>query len=117
MAESFEKLQAWLAAKELCLFCYQSTKLFPKEEQFALTNQIRRAAISVISNIAEAMSRSSIKDRKHFLDMAVGSVYELKAQMIVSFELKYLNKNNFEKNDELCCKCLRLINGYKNYLK
>lgn len=114
--ESFEKLEAWKAAKELALRCYEITKTFPKEEQFSLTNQIRRAVISVVSNIAEALSRSSIRDKSHFFQIAIGSLYELKAQLIIALELKFLNQNNFNTAEDMISRTLKLANGYLRYL-
>lgn len=116
MAESFEKLNAWIAAKELCLYCYKVTKKFPQDEQFGLTQQIRRAAVSIVSNLAEGLSRKSIKDKTHFVDMAIGSAYEVKAQLIIAFELNYLSEDESHKANSLISQCLKLSNGYNNYL-
>lgn len=117
MAESFENLTAWKEAKNLALLCYKITKHFPREEQFALTNQIRRAAVSIISNIAEGASRTSFKDRVHFLDIAIGSIFELKAQFILSKEIGYISLDELAEVEQLSSHSLKLIYGYKNYLK
>ncbi|MEI8061639.1 MAG: four helix bundle protein [Candidatus Berkelbacteria bacterium] len=114
--ESFEKLDAWKSAKELALKCYEITKLFPKEEQFSLTSQTRRAAISVVSNIAEALSRLSIKDQSYFFQMATGSLYELKAQFIIATELNFMKKTDLDIVSDSIIRTLKLINGYKRYL-
>jgi four helix bundle protein len=114
--ESFEKLEAWKTAKKLAIRCYEVTKSFPKEEQFSLTNQIRRAAISIVSNIAEGSSRTTSKDKAHFFQMAIGSLYELKTQFLVAEELKFIQKSDFCVINETIVRTLKLINGYKRYL-
>ena len=87
MSYYFEKLIVWQKALELTQVIYTLTKQFPKEEQFALANQMRRASVSVMSNIAESSGRSSTPDRNHFLTMARGSSMELASQVILSHRL------------------------------
>ena len=72
MDNSYKKLDAYIMAKDLVKMVYDATKRFPDEEKFVLCNQIRRAAISVPSNIAEGLSRSAVKEQCHFLDIAFG---------------------------------------------
>jgi len=74
---NFRELHVWKKAMNLVKEIYKSTKHFPKEEQFGLTNQIRRCAVSIPSNIAEGAGRGTKKDFSHFLDIAKGSSYEL----------------------------------------
>lgn len=89
MIKSFTDLEAWKEAHKLGLLVYELTAEFPPSEQFGLTSQMRRAAVSVTSNIAEGFGRKSVKDREHFFTMASGSLYELKSQTLFAKDLKY----------------------------
>lgn len=117
MPESFEKLNCWQKAKELCLEVYKLLPNFPREEDFALKSQIRRAAISIPSNIAEGLSRKSIKDQINFLNVSIGSIYEVMTQIDISKDLQYIKLNERNSIFDTCNQVLKLINGYKNYLK
>lgn len=88
--ENFRKLQVWQKAHKLVLEVYRLTRFFPNEERFGLTTQIRRAAISIASNIAEGSKRKTSKDRLHFNVMADGSLEEVKYYIILAYELQYL---------------------------
>ena len=87
---SYRDLQVWQKSMVLVKEVYQSTARFPKEELYALTNQIRRAAVSIPSNIAEGHARDSTKEFLHHLSFALGSLAELETQMILSKDLQYL---------------------------
>ncbi len=87
----FRKLIVWQKSMDLVKVIYSITKMFPKEEVFSLTSQMRRAAISIPSNIAEGTSRKSKNDYKHFMSMARGSALELETQIEISYQLKYCN--------------------------
>ncbi len=89
---SFEKLDVWQRSRELASRVYNLTLNFPAEEKFGLTNQMRRAAISVASNIAEGSSRSSMKDQARFSEIAFGSLMEVLNQLVISSDLKYLTE-------------------------
>ena len=93
--KSFTDLNAWKEAHELVLYVYQLTKNFPKEEQFGLTNQIRRAIVSVTSNIAEGFSRNSYKEKSQFYSIALGSVTEAQNQLLIARDLGYITKDVF----------------------
>jgi len=93
---SFEKLVAWQEAKELTMTIYQETKSFPSDERFGLTQQIRRAVMSVCANIAEGSTRSTARDQAHFTTMAYGSLIELLNHLIIASELGYLEKKAFQ---------------------
>ena len=75
--------------------CYLTTKQFPKEEQFALTSQIRRCAISIPSNIAEGFGRGTNKDYHRFLTIALGSLFEFQTQIEIAHNLEYISTENF----------------------
>ncbi|HSO07499.1 MAG TPA: four helix bundle protein [Pelomicrobium sp.] len=83
-------LEAWKQGIELVKAVYELTKSFPKEELFGLTSQIRRAAVSVPSNIAEGAARSGDQEFAQFLNIAKGSVSELETQLVIAVELGYL---------------------------
>ena len=83
---SFEKLEFWLEVKEFSKMIYEITSNFPDTEKFGLTSQLRRASISIASNIAEGSARKSYKDKAHFTTMAFGSAVEVLNQLIISFE-------------------------------
>lgn len=96
MIVSFTDLKAWQAAHTFALSIYRITRDFPKSEQFSLVPQLRRAASSVTSNIAEGYGRSSEKDREHFFVMASGSIYEIKSQLLLAKDLNYLDDDSFK---------------------
>lgn len=87
---SFTDLHAWQKAHELVLEVYKITKYFPREEQFGLTNQIRRASISVSSNLAEGFSRRSYKEKIQFYSMALGSTTEVQNQLLIAKDVDYI---------------------------
>lgn len=89
---SFEKLEAWQLSRQLVHEIYQITKSFPSSEKFGLTNQMRRSAISISSNIAEGSARMSHKDQMHFYVMAFGSLIELLNQVILSRDLGFITE-------------------------
>ena len=89
---SFERLEVWQEARLLTKMIYLSTNDFPLEEKYGLSQQMRRAAVSVCSNIAEGTSRISVKDQAHFTTMAFGSLTELLNQVIIAFDLEYISE-------------------------
>ncbi|MCE2962626.1 MAG: four helix bundle protein [Chitinophagales bacterium] len=94
---SFEKLEAWVLAKDLTKQVYLLTKKFPNEEIYGLTSQIRRASISICSNIAEGSGRTSKIDFARFIQIAYGSMMELLNQLIIAEELEYIQKDELVK--------------------
>ena len=92
-------MSAYQAAKTLVKEVYALLKKFPKEEQYALCDQLRRAVISVPSNIAEGMGRTTDKDQAHFLEIAYGSLMETQCQLEIAFELGYITKEEFDNQD------------------
>lgn len=89
-----QKLDVFIQARKLLLACYTVTKLFPGDERFGLVQQIRRAALSVVLNIAEGASRKSEKERKRFYEIARGSITEIDAALDVVVDLKYVNHDD-----------------------
>ena len=93
----FKNLIVYQKSKELVKQVYALLKQFPDDERFALCGQIRRAAISIPSNIVEGMARLSTKDQSHFLNIAYGSLMELYAQLDIAHDLGYVNDDDFAK--------------------
>ncbi len=91
--EKFKQLKVWQKSRELILEVYKITKDFPNEEKFGLISQMRRAAISIAANITEGSRRKTIKDRKHFHNMADTSLEELKFYFIICYDLDYIKKS------------------------
>ena len=89
--KSYQKLLVWQKSKDLVVLVYKITKKFPRSEEFGLKSQMRRASVSVLSNIAEGYSRKSKTDKKRFLEIAVGSLFELESDVEVSKELGYVS--------------------------
>ena len=87
---SFEKLDVWQLSRELVKDIYHLTLKFPDEERFGLTSQIRRATISISSNLAEGSARKTAKDQAHFTTISYGSLMELLNQLIISSDLEYV---------------------------
>ncbi len=116
MAKTYENLEAWIKGVEFAVSIYKITQSFPKEELYGLTSQIRRAVVSISSNIAEGAGRSSRKDFKRFVDIAMGSLNETESLLIVAYKLEFTNEKIYlstrSKTEELG----RILNGLKKYL-
>jgi four helix bundle protein len=108
---SYRDLIAWQQARALVKATYMATKAFPKEEVYGLTQQIRRAAVSVPSNIAEGYKRGSRRDYVHFLRTARGSLYELQTQLILCQDLGYLDPSPNHPLCDLTERCSKLLHG------
>ena len=93
---SYQTLNVYKDAKSLVIEVYRLLKLYPAEERYALCDQIRRAAISITSNIAEGMSRFSDKEKVHFIEIAFASMKEVESQLDISVELGYICKEQFD---------------------
>ena len=94
--KSFTDLNVWQEGHKLVLMVYQITKTFPKEEKFGIIDQMRRAAISITSNIAEGFSRQTFKEKTQFYYMALGSITELQNQLLVAKDIDYLKEKDFK---------------------
>src|SRR3989338_6282576 len=107
----FTDLNAWKEAHKLVLSIYQLTKSFPKEELFALTSQMRRAAVSITSNIAEGFSRKSYKEKVNFYSMAQGSLTELQSQLLISRDIGYISTEEYNEFLALSIVVHKLLSG------
>ena len=93
---SFEKLQVWQLAKSFTVSIYKMTEKFPEIEKFGLTGQLRRASVSICSNIAEGNSRISKKERAYFFQIAFSSTMEVLNQLIIAKDLNFLEKDDLK---------------------
>lgn len=92
---SFEKLEVWKESKELSKSIYLTTKSFPDTEKFGLTSQLRRAGVSICSNIAEGSARKTNKDKAHFTVIAFSCAVEVLNQIILGYELEFISKDDY----------------------
>ena len=111
---SFRNLNAYIKAKELVSQVYALIKKFPKEELYALCDQLRRAVISIPSNIAEGSGRMTTKDQSHFYSIAYGSLMEVLAQLDVASDLGYITKEEFQHIETLIDVEAKLLTGLVN---
>jgi four helix bundle protein len=116
VVRTFRDLKVWQKSVELVEVIYLHTKNFPKEELYGLTSQMRRASISIPSNIAEGSSRESTKEFVRFLNIAKGSLMELQTQVIIANRLGMLSENNYKFIIENAEEISRIINGLKKSL-
>ena len=117
MSNSYRDLVAWQVAVELVTNIYRSTESFPKHELYGLTSQIRRAAVSVPSNVAEGQGRNSPGEFQQFLGHAKGSLMELETQLIIARNLKYLAQTDLDALLKQSDRVSRLVNGLLQSLK
>jgi four helix bundle protein len=113
----FKDLEIWRLSRKFCSDIYEITSSFPEAEKFGLTNQLRRASVSIPSNIAEGCSRKSNKDFSRFLEIAMGSMYEIETQLLISSDLDFLSN---KKLDVLIIKLnsiIKMTSKFKSTLK
>ena len=113
---NFEKLDVWQEAIQFADLIYMVTKKFPDEERFGLTNQMRRAAVSISSNIAEGSSRNSRPDFARFIEIATGSLFEVLSQSKVSQNQKYLDQYSYEQISTAAERQTRMLSGLRRSL-
>ena len=111
--QKYRKLLVYEKATALVVHVYALLKKFPKEEQYALCDQLRRAVVSIPSNIAEGMGRISDKDRAHFLEIAYGSLMEVNCQLDVATRLEYITRDELIEMDEECVQLARMLSGLR----
>lgn len=115
--QSYKELDVWQQARLLVKNIYQLTKSFPKDEQFGLVSQMRRAAVSIPSNIAEGCGRNHFKDSIQFFFVARGSIYELETQLLLSTDLEFTASAELEICLNQVVRCKKLLNGFINYFQ
>ena len=114
MKENYRNLLAWQKAKALALEIYRCTHRFPRDEIYGLSSQMRRAAVSIPSNIAEGKGRYSQKELVHFLYQARGSLLELETQVSIARDLDYIDLPTFERLELETGELGRILNGLVN---
>jgi four helix bundle protein len=112
----YKELDVWVQARNLVKNFYVLTKVFPKEEQYGLTSQIRKYVVSISSNIAEGCGRRTSNETIHFLHISSGSLYELETQLILASDLEYITSNITIILIEVE-RVKKLLNGFINYQK
>ena len=117
MAHKFKELQIWQRSRAFCSIIYKLTSNFPETEKFGLVNQLRRASISIPSNIAEGASRKSNKDFSRFLEIAIGSCYEVETQLLIANDLGYINKKSLQLVIEDLEAIIKMTSKFKSTLK
>ena len=117
MQNQFEKLAVWKKTHKLVLLIYKLTSKFPSIEKFSLTDQLRRATISVVANIVEGNIRQSKKEILQFLYISKGSLEEVKYYLLLSRDLKYMSEIDYLEVQELANECGKIISGFIKYLK
>lgn len=110
---SYKKLDAYKESRTLVIMVYKLLKLFPKEENYALCDQLRRAVISVPSNLAEGSGRTSAKDQAHFLEMAFGSLMEVDCQIDIAHELEYIEQDDLDAISLQICRVAAMLSGLR----
>lgn len=116
-AKSFKDLRVWQEGHKLVLEIYKTTKEFPKDELFGITNQIRRSAVSITSNIAEWFNRNSYKEKLQFYFVSLGSLAELQSQILVAADVGYLRRELFDKIEMQIVIVQKLLNALISKIK
>ena len=113
----FHNLLIWKRSHQLTLDIYMLSQSFPKDELFGLTSQVRRAASSIATNIAEGCGRNSNKDFAHFLQIAIGSASEVEYELLLAHDLKYINSVEYERLTNEVVAIRKMIIKYQSELK
>lgn len=117
VTKRFEDLDVWIAAKDASVMIYKITENESLKKDFGLKDQIRRASISIISNIAEGFERNGNKEFIQFLSIAKGSAGEVRAQLYIIKELEFINEEEFTQLNEKVTQVSKMLSGFINYLK
>lgn len=115
--KNFKDLIAWQKAMDLVEMVYRLTKQFPSEELYGLTSQLRRAVVSIPSNIAEGQGRNTENEFNRFLSIAYGSLREVETQLLIAVRLEYVRQSDFQPVQDLCDETGRILNGLMNSLR
>ena len=110
--KTFKDVIAWQKAYQLTLLIYKYTRNFPKNEEFGLKSQIRRATVSIISNIAEGFKRNGKSDQLRFYNTAQSSLEEVKCQIMLSYDLGYFENSKYVELDKLSDEVGRVLYGW-----
>jgi four helix bundle protein len=110
---SFEKLNVWKESVDFTKSIYLLTNTFPESEKFGLISQLRRASVSIASNLAEGTSRNTDKDKAHFTTLAFSSLMEVLNQLIISKELNFISEENYQKLRDDISKISNMLNALR----
>ncbi|MDF0705931.1 MAG: four helix bundle protein [Bacteroidota bacterium] len=113
----FKDLEIWRLSRNFCSDIYETTSSFPESERFGLTNQLRRASVSVPSNIAEGCSRKSNRDFSRFLEIAMGSMYEIETQLLISNDLNFIQTKKLNSLLQKLDSIIKMTSKFKSTLK
>ena len=113
----FKDLEIWRLSRRFCSDIYETTTSFPETEKFGITNQLRRASVSVPSNIAEGCSRKSKNDFSRFLEIAIGLMYEIETQLLISNDLNFIQKNDLNYLLQNLDSIIKMTSKFKSTLK
>lgn len=114
---NFKELNVWKEAKDFSVFIYKLTKSFPNTEIYGIVAQINRSAVSIPSNIAEGAGRNSDNDFARFIHIATGSSFELETQLMIAFEIGYIEKEVFEESINQLNKIQKMLVNFNKHLK
>jgi four helix bundle protein len=112
LAQAFQDLTVWQRAMEMTVCIYELTRAFPKDEMYGLTSQLRRASVSVASNIAEGRGRMTEGEFRQFLGVAQGSTYELQTQLLLARRLKIGDEAMLTKAEALCIETSKMLGAF-----
>lgn len=115
MKSNYTELEVWKKSRNLVKTIYSISQSFPSAEQYGLTNQIKRASVSIPSNIAEGVGRNTAKDTLQFLYYAGGSLNEVETQLYLALDLKFISNEKFEKIINEIIEVKKLVVGFKKY--
>jgi four helix bundle protein len=110
-------LKVWQKSMDLAELCYRATAKFPTDERYGLTPQIRRAAVSIASNIAEGKGRTTVGEYGNYLSIARGSLKELETQLELSRRLSFLEERDHAATEELCTEISKMLTGLKRAIR
>lgn len=116
MVSKFEDLEVWQETQSFAVEIYRVTRAFPRDEQYGITSQLRRAVTSISANIAEGFGRITKNDKLHFYTIAYGSLLEVKNFLYLAQKLQYIEKDTLSDLLRHSLICQRLINGSKRWL-
>ena len=115
--DTHKDLRTWQQSMDMVASIYEKTKTFPKEELFGMVSQIRRAAVSVPSNIAEGYARGTDREKLHFLKISSGSMSEVDTQLLLCMKLGYLNPETYEELSEMVTSVWKQLNALISSIK
>lgn len=110
---SFERLEVWKESIELVKMVYEVTKSFPVSEKYGLTSQLRRASVSISSNLAEGTSRNTNKDKAHFTTLSFSSTMEVLNQVLIAKELEFISEDNYIEIRKKLSKITNMLNALR----